>query len=115
MEAEAAHQIGAGDAVAASLAATPSQPHYTRFLNTIQVRCRSPTLNVKYEVEDLRAGQLRILWDGVDVSQQSIVASGLATPLVDQSGTYQQMIPAESRSGNLAITTEHDGGHTLQI
>merc|ERR1712110_871860 len=34
---------------------------------------------------------------------------------VDQSGTYQQMIPAESRSGSLTITTEHAGGHTLQI
>jgi len=70
---------------------------------------------VKYEVQDLHAGQLRILWDGVDVSQQSIRTSGLATPLSDQSGTYQQVTPVESRSGSLSIDTEHAGGHTLQI
>merc|ERR1712110_1050556 len=81
-----------------------------------QVRCSSPTLTVNYEVEDLQAGQLRILWDGEDVSQQwSIITSGLATPLVDLNGTYQQMTPKESRSGSLTISTEHAGGHTLQI
>jgi len=90
--------------------------HFSRFLNTIQVRCSSPTVSVKYEVEDLHAGQLRILWDGVDVNQQwSILTSGLSTPLIDLGGTYQQVTRVESRSGSLSIATEHAGGHVLQI
>jgi hypothetical protein len=69
---------------------------------------------VNYEVEDIRAGQLRILWDGIDVSQQwPIITAGLATPLVDQDGTFQQV--SHTRSGSLSISTEHAGAHMLQF
>jgi hypothetical protein len=69
---------------------------------------------VKYEVEDIRAGQLRILWDVIDVSQQwPIVTAGLASPLVDQDGTFKQV--SQTRSGSLSISTEHAGAHMLQF
>jgi len=91
-------------------------PRFKRYLNTIQVRCSSPTIKVDYEVQDLRSGELRFLWDGVDVSQQwSIVAAGLGLPLVSNGNNFAALNAVDARSGSLTIAAEHAGGHTFQV
>lgn len=110
------HDCWTGSDAVRQVALESGADHFARYLTTIHVRCSSPTLSVKYEVQDLHYGRLRILWDGVDVSQQwSVQPSGLATPLEDQDGTYQSVAEPSARSGSLFIVSEHAGSHSLEL
>lgn len=85
--------------------ASGARSSFPRYLSTIHVRCDSPSVRVSYEIGNLQSGQLRILWDGVDVSQQgNIQSTGLESPMVEQIG-----------SGSLDISADHAGAHTLEL
>lgn len=82
---------------------------WKRFINSVHVRCASDSIDVHYEVRSVRNGQVRFLWDGLEVGDDN--------SFVDYSDNFQQRVDIgmQRLSGVIHIPVEGIGGHIFQV
>lgn len=82
---------------------------WKRFISSVHVRCPSNKIDVHYEVRSVRNGQLRFLWDGLEVGNEN--------SFIDFSNDFQQRVDLgmQRLSGEIHILVDGIGGHVFQV
>merc|ERR1712216_694273 len=100
----------AAGAESSVVSATGGSSGWTRFRSAVHVQCTAAAVTLNYTIANVRHGELRFFWDGAEIKQGvGFEVQGLASPVSDQDGDFQQRFVLQSRVGSAVIEVSRSG------